>query len=160
MDWKWIEGYENLYKICSNGDIISYKRYKEGKIKKPTIDSKGYLYVGLHKNNKKKNFSIHRLIGLHFINNPNNYQIVDHINRNKRDNRIENLRWVTHSANSRNTKNYGKFLKGVSFEKYKFRAQICINNKSKHLGFFDTELEAHEKYMENYNEIMEKFNKI
>ena len=157
-DWKWIQGYENLYKICSNGDVISCRFNKE-KILKPRITGVGYLYVSLCKNKKTKNFSIHRLIAIHFIDNPEDYECVDHINQNKTDNRIEILRWVTYSANNRNIKSRGKYLKGVYFnkEKNKFQAQICIDYKLKYLGRFDTELEAHEKYMEKHNEIMEKF---
>jgi len=161
MDWKWIDGYENLYKICKNGDIISCKFNKE-KILKPTINSRGYLHVTLYKNNKRKNLKIHRLIALHFIDNPNNYQIVDHVNQNRVDNRIENLRWITHSGNNRNSKNRGEYLKGVSFDKRhnKFVAQIYIDYKHKNLGFFENEEEAHNVYMKAYNEVMDKFNKI
>jgi len=159
-DWKWIEGYGKDYKICSNGDVISCRFNKE-KILKPRIIS-DYLIVTLYKNKKQKHFLIHRLIAIYFIDNPNNYQIVDHINGNKRDNSIVNLRWITISGNSRNRKNRGEYLKGVTFDKKnnKFRAKICIDYKHKHLGYFDTELEAHEKYMKAYNEIMEKFIKI
>jgi len=159
MEGKYIEGYGKDYKICKNGDVISYIKYEEGKILKPHINTHGYLYVGLYKNKKQKHFRIHRLIALHFIDNPNNYQCVDHINQNKTDNRIENLRWITKSGNMRNTKNTGMYLKGVSFnkEKNKFQAQICIDYKHKNLGFFENEEEAHNVYMEKYNEIMDKF---
>ena len=161
MEGKWIHGYENLYKICKNGDVISCKFNKE-KILKPRIDNRGYLRVGLYKNKKVKNFLIHRLIAIHFIDNPNKYQCVDHVNRNPKDNRIENLRWITQSGNNRNKKNTGKYMKGVSFHKAsnKFMARIRIDNKHKTLGYFDTELEAHQAYMLSYNEVMNKFNKI
>jgi len=162
MEGKYIEGYGKDYKICKNGDVISYKKYEEGKILKPHINTHGYLYVTLSKNKKQKNFNIHRLIAIYFIDNPNNYQIVDHINQNTTDNSIVNLRWVTKSGNMRNRKNQGKYMKGVTFHKKnnKFMAKICIDNKSKHLGYFNDELEAHEKYMEKYNELMDKFNKM
>ena len=160
MDWKWIDGYENLYKICSNGDIISCKFNKE-RILKQYINGDGYLFVGLYKNKKQKNFLIHRLIAIHFIENPNpeEFDCVDHINRNNKDNRIGNLRWVNHSGNCRNRKNYGKYKKGVSFNKKmnKFISRIHIDNKQKYLGSFETELEANEKYMEKYNELMKEF---
>jgi len=161
MEGKYIEGYGKDYKICSNGDVISCRFNKE-KILKPLNDGNGYLYVGLCKNNKRKNLKIHRLIAIYFIDNPNNYQIVDHINGNTLDNSIVNLRWVTISGNCRNRKNQGKYMKGVYFNKRdnKFIAQIWIDNKHKNLGYFDDELEAHEAYMKEYNEVMEKFNKM
>jgi len=159
MEGKYINGYGKDYKICKNGDVISCKFDKE-KILKPGINTKGYLFVVLSKNNKQKSFLIHRLIALHFIDNPNNYKCVDHVNINPKDNRIENLRWINHSGNNKNRKNYGKYMKGVTFNKNnnKFVAQIYIDYKKKHLGSFDTELEAHNVYMEKHNELMNKFN--
>jgi len=50
-----------------------------------------------------KKYSIHRLIAINFIPNPENLPCIDHINRVKTDNRIENLRWVTHRDNMCNT---------------------------------------------------------
>jgi len=161
MKWEYIKGYDKDYKICENGDIISCK-YKKEKILKSRDDGNGYLQVGLSKNNKQKYFRIHRLLAIYFIENPNNYQIVDHINGNTKDNRIENLRWITYSDNTRNRKNWGACMKGVYFNKKnnKFHAQITIDYKHKHLGYFETELEANEKYMKEYNKIMKEFNTI
>jgi len=161
MKWKWIDGYDKDYKICENGEVISCKYNKE-RILKPCINTQRYLIVCLCKNNKQKNFLIHRLIALHFIENPNNYDCVDHINGNTKDNRIKNLRWITHSGNMRNRKNTGRYLKGVYFHKAsnKFKAEIRIDNKRKYLGLFHDELDAHQAYMKEYNEIMKEFDKI
>jgi len=161
MKWEYINGYGKEYKVFENGIVISYK-FKKEKILKQCMDSNGYLYVGLSKNNKQKYFRIHRLIAIYFMDNPNKYQCVDHINEKKTDNRIENLRWVTKSDNTRNGKNWGECLKGVYFNKKnnKFHAQISINNKKKHLGYFKNEEDAHNVYMKEYNKIMKEFNKI
>ena len=99
-----IEGYEN-YIIFEDGKIINTDTGRE---MKPSIDKMGYYFICLFKNGKKKFFKLHRLIALAFIPNPDNKPVIDHINRNKQDNRIENLRWATRSENSRNKIGFSK----------------------------------------------------
>lgn len=91
--WKDIEGYENLYKISSLGNVKSLgnDKTRKEKILKPAKDKKGYLVVGLHKQRKEKKYFVHRLVGQHFIENPNNYPQINHKNQTKTDNRVENL---------------------------------------------------------------------
>jgi len=93
-----IEGYPN-YLIYEDGKVWSKI---SNKFLKPCLNSVGYYHLVLCKNYKKKTFKIHRLIALHYIPNPDNKQWVDHINRIRTDNRIENLRWVTSSQNNVN----------------------------------------------------------
>jgi len=93
-------GYESLYKINKNGEVYGVKR---NNILKQKININGYYYIGLHKSNKLKFYKIHRLIGLHFIpNDDENKTQVDHIDGDRTNNNIENLRWVTSSNNMRN----------------------------------------------------------
>lgn len=74
---------------------------------------------------------------------------VDHINGQRDDNRIANLRSTTNQNNVRNRRGHGRYLKGVSFEKRTLRwvAQICVDYRRIGLGTFATEIEAHEAYM-------------
>lgn len=65
------------------------------------INRLGYKEVALSKNGKTKTFLLHRLIALHFVENPNNYPCVNHKNGIKCDNRIENLEWCTRSYNTK-----------------------------------------------------------
>ena len=94
-----IKGFEN-YGIDRNGVVYNTDN---GVIKSTyTNKSNGYLYVDLYKGNKAHKRPIHRLIAETFIPNPENKPTVDHINGNRTDNRIENLRWATYSEqNSR-----------------------------------------------------------
>jgi len=104
MEFVDIEGYEGLYKINRNGDIWSCRN---GRFLKPAL-ARGYKMIGLHKDGKQKSYLIHRLIMLHFVPNPDNLRCIDHINRNRQDNRIENLRWSSHRDNSINREDVEK----------------------------------------------------
>lgn len=94
--WKDIINYET-YKISTRGNIYSKKINII--ISKSTPG--GYYRVGLFKKDfPKKHFYVNQLVGIHFIKNPNNYPIVDHIDENKLNDYYKNLRWITHSGNT------------------------------------------------------------
>ncbi len=100
---------------------------------------------------KAKTFSTHVLVACEWIENPDNKRCVDHIDGNKLNNHHENLRWATHSENSRNTRsrtNSSSVYKGVSIYKplQKWTARIKLDAKQTHLGYFETEGEAAEAY--------------
>ena len=99
--WKDIEGYEGLYQVSNFGKIKSIG-YKKKKILKPTQDHYGYLNVTLYKNKNKKAKRIHRLVAEAFIANPENKPEIDHIDTDKLNNNVKNLRWVTRIENNNN----------------------------------------------------------
>ena len=98
-----IQGYSN-YLIYPDGRVWSKKRPrgKCGKFLSSSDNGNGYLSISLSKNNKRKVFYIHRLIATHYIPNPNNYPCIDHIDRNRQNNNIDNLRWVNYMMNCQN----------------------------------------------------------
>jgi len=106
-----IPEFEGYYQVNSNGDVKSLdklispthngikKRFKKGRILRPNT-CRQYSAVVLTKNTINKSISVHRLVAMIFVPNPDNKPCVNHKNGNKRDNRAENLEWCTHSENS------------------------------------------------------------
>jgi len=94
--WKDIKNFEGHYQISNLGRI---KSIKSNLIMKQNLKRNGYLNIKLCKNNKEYYLSVHRIVAENFINNPDNKPQVNHINKIKSDNRLENLEWVTISEN-------------------------------------------------------------
>ena len=103
--WKDIVGYENKYQISNFGRL----RNANG-IMKPMTATNGYLVACLWKNNKQKKFVLHKLVAQAFLENPNNYKEVNHIDENKTNNRADNLEWCSHKYNM----NYGSIKEKIS----------------------------------------------
>lgn len=90
------EIYEELYKVSNLGRILSlnYNRTGKAELLKPDTDKDGYLQVYLRKDRKGKWCKVHRLVAQTFLPNPENKPTVDHIDRNKLNNFVGNLRWA------------------------------------------------------------------
>lgn len=104
--WKDVEGWER-YKVSNFGRVWVSGKYSDGRtykdrLVKQRIDKWGYPLVNLYKNGLSKTIKVHRLVALAFIPNPNNYPCIDHIDTNKTNNKVNNLRWCTHSMNANN----------------------------------------------------------
>lgn len=107
--WKDVKGYEGIYRVSNLGKVKSLKRkvnIQSGsqrtvneKILKNQLYSNGYNFVKLSKDHVSQPYSIHRLVGIAFIPNPQNKPCINHKNGIKTDNRVENLEWVTYSEN-------------------------------------------------------------
>lgn len=104
--WKDIKGYEGLYMISNYGNVFSIKRNLLIKLG----ITKGYHAVMLSKDNKKSRRSVHRLVAIAFIENPENKREVNHSDENKLNNYIGNLQWVTPKENA----NWGTRNKRIS----------------------------------------------
>lgn len=99
--WKDIEDYEGLYKVSNMGRVksLNYRRTGKEGILKARDNGNGYLYVFLCKEGIKKTYYVHRLVATAFIENPEGYTEVNHIDENKENNCMDNLEWVTCKEN-------------------------------------------------------------
>ena len=170
--WNDIPDYEGVYQVSNLGRVksLSRKIYKlktnnllytqKEIVKKPKIkkSKRNYYIVSLFKDGKGKDFSIHQLVAMAFLGHkPCGYKlVVDHINNDPLDNRVENLQIITHRHNlSKDKKNKKSKYTGVSWHKgnKKWVAMIDVNGKSTYLGLFTDEHEAYLAYQNKLKEI-------
>ena len=95
--WKDIVGYESYYQVSNFGNI----RNSTTKLLRKSIPNwANYHRIGLNKKGKYKIHSVHRLVAIAFIPNPNNYPESNHIDHNRQNNNVGNLEWCTRSYNA------------------------------------------------------------
>ena len=93
--WKNIKGYEGLYEVSNLGNVKSLRKNKIMKFSK----CGDYHLILLCNNGKMKGELVHRLVAKAFIPNPNNYETVNHIDENKKNNSVDNLEWLSNKDN-------------------------------------------------------------
>lgn len=123
MEYRVIKNFPN-YEVGEDGNI---RNIKTKRIMKPYLQ-KGYYRITLMVEKKvKKSAAVHRLLALEFIPNPDNKPIIDHINRDKTDNRLCNLRWSTYKDNSNNVDSSKRNHKNRI--KYEIGLLFCLNSR-------------------------------
>ncbi|MDD2878719.1 MAG: NUMOD4 domain-containing protein [Acidiphilium sp.] len=110
--WLPVKGYEESYEISSHGNVRALARtvdfYREGKNIGRRLPQRnirkgvhlGYFWVFLWKNGKKKNHRIHKMVAEHFLIKDDPTKMVAHFDGNRKNNRVENLRWATAKENA------------------------------------------------------------
>lgn len=155
--WRTISGYVN-YGVSNHGRVMNLKT---NRIVKPGVGKSGYKQLGLYVGGERSFFLLHRLVAQEFIPNPDNKQIVDHIDGNRLNNCIDNLRWATSSENSMNISKKdiytSSIYKGVCKNKKSWQASIKLDGKKIHIGIYKTEAEAAKAYNEKALELFGEF---
>jgi len=154
--WKDIPGFHGYQ--ASNLGRIKYLAYNKIRITYGTICDNGYYIFNIKKNDKRQRCYVHQLILLAFIGRPNEGEECDHIDRNRLNNKIKNLRWVTRKVNALNKSAYSKSnYKGVYYRTrinkhgtHNIFSSIYVNNNNIYLGTFNTEEEAHKAYKQAF----------
>lgn len=111
-EYRFVEGTEDNAVVTSKGEIL--KRYCKSRTTgerkdyyeyvHPTTNRSGYLQVSVPERKDLK--LVHRIVAETFVDNPKGYNEIDHVNRDKTDNSVTNLRWCTHKANMSNISKY------------------------------------------------------
>lgn len=123
--WKQIKDYS--YEVSTTGEI---RNIKNKKILKQRISTTGYWLVDIQINKVNRTFKTHRLIAETFLEKDLLRNEVDHINRIKHDNRVENLRWVSHFENMQNVDWDNTKRNIVTKEKILEISKLLKNNKN------------------------------
>lgn len=118
--WGDIVGWEGYYQVSNLGRVKSLPRkYKlfgvrdhtsKERILKPSLNPDGYRIVSFNLDDRSEYYSVSRLVAKAFIPNPDNLPCVNHKNRIRHDNRVENLEWCTHKYNTDYAVEHGGFL--------------------------------------------------
>jgi NUMOD4 motif/HNH endonuclease len=158
--WKDIPDYEGLYQVSDLGRVKRLDRYKNHSSGKGTFLSKekimknnksgAYYCVSLYKNLIIKNWAIHHLVSITFMNHypMQNNLVIDHKDNIKEHNMLSNLQIITHRENSSKDRINSNGFTGVCKTIYGFVALIKYKEKTLNLGTYDTAKEASEKYNE------------
>ena len=122
------------------------------------LNDHGYLVVGLSKDSKQKTVKLHQIVAWILVGNPENKPTVDHIDRDKLNNRPTNLRWATVTEQNNNQgirSDNTSGIPGVYWNKNNKRwsVQLRENGQSKHFGYFKDKKEAEIMRNLEYNRI-------
>ena len=123
-EWRDVVGYEGLYQVSDQGHVKSLERkvrhwrggerIQKERILKPSNDRGGYLLVSLCDGEKRKTYTVHRLVCQAFHENPENKPCVNHIDENKTNNCASNLEWCTYAENNTHGTRIARVAKACS----------------------------------------------
>ena len=128
--WRPIEGTKGLIEVSNLGNVKSWLRGKEKRLK-PQCDSKGYQRITITVDRCKMTLKVHREVAKAFLANPNNLPQVNHIDGNKSNNSVSNLEWVSNRDNALHAINNGLWdnvLLGTKRENERRKTPVVATN--------------------------------
>jgi hypothetical protein len=147
-------------KQCPRYEVSTFGRIrnaKKGTVRAPYLNSCGYERLRIQKKGDNVRFMIHRLVAEAFIPNDEEKELIDHIDGDRTNNRVENLRWCTHSENCLNRKPrkdqvLTKYRNIVKNGKH-YRYRVCVNGMIHKGKNWPTEDEAHTEFQQKCGEL-------
>ena len=139
--WRSVDGFIN-YQVSNHGRV---RHANTGRMLKPGLDIHGYYHIGLSSNKQRIEQRVRRLVAQEFIEQDNDRQFVDHIDRHIENKNVNDLRWVSMLENNSNktktTKRTSSTYKGVNFHKTsnKWRSRLMVNGNDIRIGYFTNE---------------------
>ena len=132
--WKDIVGFEGKYQISNLGNVRSlcFRNQKLVKNLTQITNNQGYKLVQLCERKRNMPFLVHRLVAMAFVDNPNNYPIVNHKDENPLNNQADNLEWCTYSYNTTYSMNIHperRKINANNLEKYSPRNKKGVPHK-------------------------------
>lgn len=150
MEWRPVKGFDGIYEVSDSGQVRSLDRINtvcnkgkvystkiKGRMMSQVENANGYKRVYFSKNGDRVSFLVHRIVAEAFINNPNNYPQINHIDGDKSNNSVGNLEWCDNKYNARYTVDV---LHEV--QTYKRRRVYAKNMKSGVILKFDSVIEC------------------
>jgi hypothetical protein len=133
--WRDVIGYEGLYRVSDLGHVHGPR-----KLLRPGADGGGYLAVNLCKDGRQILTKVHRIVAAAFVPNPHGKREVDHINRDRQDNRATNLQWATKRENMLNTHRHDGERYGIYWVKPRnvYEVKFRVNKQMRHYGWHGT----------------------
>jgi len=121
VSWTEILGTDGVYQVSTSGEVRSFSRYRDGRIRALQDNGHGYMTVLIG----KKRLYVHRLVAKAYLENPLELPQVNHKNGIKHDNRVENLEWCTAKQNAKH-----KYAMGLDSQK-------GMSNTGRKIGWAD-----------------------